>query len=114
MKLWISGLMATGLIAATACNQTPKDAAQQNNTQRNRTEMPSGRDETSGVFSSVYAHYQHLSMALASDDGAEAAEAAEGLLQALSQSDPAAFSPEEKVRYDALSEEVSVQAAQIA
>ena len=115
MKHLFLGLIASSVLTLTACNGTTEKKAE--NTE-NATETTNTANNTvsneQGIFSELYAHYQHLTFALSSDNDKEAANAAKGMLEALPKIKTDNFSAQEKAIYDDLSADIKEHSEHIA
>lgn len=117
MKHLFLGLIATSVIAFTACSGTA-EKKDENTIHDDHTQEPasSGDDDTSkkqGVFSELFAHYQHLTFALSSDNDKEAAVAAQGILKALPKIQTDGFSAEDKTTYEDIVADIQEHAEHI-
>ena len=119
MKHLFLGLIASSVLALTACNgNTEKKTASTEQTSAPVTEPTPSANSTEnpeqGNFSELYAHYQHLTFALSSDNDKEAANASKGMLEALSKIKSDGFSAEEKAAYDDIAADIQEHAEHIA
>lgn len=118
MKHLFLGLIASSILALTACNgNTEKKAASTEQTSAPVTEtIPSDNSTENpeqGNFSELYAHYQHLTFALSSDNDKEAANASKGMLEALSKIKSDGFSAEDKTTYEDIAADIKEHAEHI-
>src|SRR3546814_10033362 len=104
MKNLFSGLIASSVLALTACNGNAEKKSESTTHGDHSTETaPAANDATSNEqsnFSELYAHYQHLTFALSSDNDKEAANAAKGMLEALPKIKSDGYSSEDKTSYE--------------
>lgn len=117
MKHLFLGLIASSVLALTACNGNAGNKSESTAHADGTTEtVPSINDGTSneqGNFSELYAHYQHLTFALSSDDDKEAANAAQGILAALPKIKSDGFSMDNKTTYDDIAADIREHAEHI-
>ncbi|WP_409965705.1 hypothetical protein PIECOFPK_01894 [Mycovorax composti] len=118
MKHLFLGLIASSILALTACNgNTEKKAASTEQTSAPVTEtIPSDNSTENpeqGNFSELFSHYQHLTFALSSDNDKEAANASKGMLEALSKIKSDGFSAEDKTTYEDIAAEIKEHAEHI-
>src|SRR5690554_2076318 len=111
MKHLFLGLIASSVLALTACNgNTEKKAASTEQTSAPVTEtIPSdnsAENPEQGNFSELFSHYQHLTFALSSDNDKEAANAAKGMLEALPEINTEGFSAEQKSTFDDIAADI--------
>lgn len=119
MKHLFLGLIASSILALTACNgNTEKKAASTEQTSAPVTEtIPSDNSTENpeqGNFSELFSHYQHLTFALSSDNDKEAANASKGMLEALSKIKSDGFSAEDKATYKDIASDIKEHAEHIA
>lgn len=119
MKHLFLGLIASSVLALTACNgNTEKKAASTEQTSAPVTEtIPSDNSTENpeqGNFSELFSHYQHLTFALSSDNDKEAANASKGMLEALSKIKSDGFSAEDKATYKDIASDIKEHAEHIA
>lgn len=119
MKHLFLGLIASSVLALTACNgNTEKKTASTEQTSAPVTEPTPSANSTEnpeqGNFSELFSHYQHLTFALSSDNDKEAANASKGMLEALSKIKSDGFSAEEKAAYDDIAADIQEHAEHIA
>ena len=114
MKHLFLGLIASSVLTLTACNGTTEKKAEstENATETTNTANNMVSNEQGG-FSELYAHYQHLTFALSSDNDKEAANAAKGMLEALSKIKTEGFSAQDKATYNDLSADIKEHADHI-
>ena len=113
MKHLFLGLIAFSVLALTACGG---NAEKKSETTKNASKaVPATEAESAeqGGFSELYAHYQHLTFALSSDNDKEAANAANGMLEALPKIKSDGFSAEEKSTYDDIAADIQEHAEHI-
>lgn len=96
MKYLFWSLTASFVLALTACNGTSEKNAS--------TESSAASDQ--GTFSELFLHYQHLTAVLSSDDDKEAANAANGMLEALLNVNTESFSAEQKSTFDDIAADI--------
>lgn len=118
MKHLFLGLIASSILALTACNgNTEKKAASTEQTSAPVTEtIPSDNSTENpeqGNFSELFSHYQHLTFALSSDNDKEAANASKGMLEALSKIKSDGFSAEDKTTYEDIAADIKEHAEHI-
>ena len=117
MKHLFLGLIASSVLALTACNGNAEKKSETTAHADHATEtVPSIGDATSnekGNFSELYAHYQHLTFALSSDNDKEAANASKGMLEALSKIKSDGFSAEDKTTYEDIAADIKEHAEHI-
>ena len=118
MKHLFLGLIASSVLALTACNgNTEKKAASTEQTSAPVTEtIPSDNSTENpeqGNFSELFSHYQHLTFALSSDNDKEAANASKGMLEALSKIKSDGFSAEDKTTYEDIAADIKEHAEHI-
>lgn len=118
MKHLFLGLIASSVLALTACNgNTEKKTASTEQTSAPVTETTPSANSTEnpeqGNFSELYAHYQHLTFALSSDNDKEAANASKGMLEALSKIKSDGFSAEDKTTYEDIAADIKEHAEHI-
>lgn len=105
MKHLFLGFTAASLLALTACGNnsetTPSEAITETTT------------EAKADFSQVYAHYEHLTSALSSDDANEATKASSELTKALVDSKADHLSEEDKNAFEPLAENIRMNAEAI-
>lgn len=119
MKHLFLGLIASSILALTACNgNTEKKAASTEQTSATVTEtIPSDNSTENpeqGNFSELFSHYQHLTFALSSDNDKEAANASKGMLEAISKIKSDGFSAEDKATYKDIASDIKEHAEHIA
>ena len=119
MKHLFLGLIASSILALTACNgNTEKKAASTEQTSAPVTETTPSANSTEnpeqGNFSELFSHYQHLTFALSSDNDKEAANASKGMLEALSKIKSDGFSAEDKATYKDIASDIKEHAEHIA
>lgn len=119
MKHLFLGLIASSVLALTACNgNTEKKAASTEQTSAPVTEPTPSANSTEnpeqGNFSELFSHYQHLTFALSSDNDKEAANASKGMLEALSKIKSDGFSTEDKATYKDIASDIKEHAEHIA
>lgn len=117
MKHLFLGLIASSVLALTACggNAEQKSESTEHSDHASQT-APVANDATSteqGNFSELYAHYEHLTFALSSDNDKEAANAANGMLEALPKINSNEFSAEDKATYDDIAADIQEHAEHI-
>lgn len=114
MKHLFLGLIASSVLALTACNGSTEKKAESTT---DAAETVSTADNTisneQGGFSELYAHYQHLTFALSSDNDKEAANAANGVLEALPKIKTDGFSEADKTTYDDIAADIQEHAEHI-
>lgn len=118
MKHLFLGLIASSILALTACNgNTEKKAASTEQTSAPVTEtIPSDNSTENaeqGNFSELFSHYQHLTFALSSDNDKEAANASKGMLEVLSKIKSDGFSAEDKTTYEDIAADIKEHAEHI-
>lgn len=118
MKHLFLGLIASSVLALTACNgNTEKKAASTEQTSAPVTEPTPSANSTEnpeqGNFSELFSHYQHLTFALSSDNDKEAANASKGMLEALSKIKSDGFSAEDKTTYEDIAADIKEHAEHI-
>lgn len=115
MKHLFLGLIASSVLALTACNGNAEKKSETTVHADHATEtVPSIGDATSNEnFSELYAHYQHLTFALSSDNDKEAANASKGMLEALSKIKSDGFSAEDKTTYEDIAADIKEHAEHI-
>lgn len=111
MKHILLSLIASSVLVFSACNEK---ADKKNEAARSTTDSHTVTPEERGSFSELFPHYQHLSVALSSDDDKEAAAAAKGMLEALSKIKLDGFSAEDKATYGHFAASVKENAGHIA
>lgn len=119
MKHLFLGLIASSVLALTACNgNTEKKTASTEQTSAPVTETTPSANSTEnpeqGNFSELFSHYQHLTFALSSDNDKEAANASKGMLEALSKIKSDGFSAEDKATYKDIASDIKEHAEHIA
>ncbi|WP_235831903.1 DUF3347 domain-containing protein [Paenimyroides viscosum] len=119
MKHLFLGLIASSILALTACNgNTEKKTASTEQTSAPVTETTPSANSTEnpeqGNFSELFSHYQHLTFALSSDNDKEAANASKGMLEALSKIKSDGFSAEDKATYKDIASDIKEHAEHIA
>lgn len=117
MKHLFLGLIASSVLALTACNGNAEKKSESTTHGDHSTETaPAANDATSNEqsnFSELYAHYQHLTFALSSDNDKEAANAAKGMLEALPKIKSDGFSAEDKTTYEDIAADIQEHAEHI-
>ena len=117
MKHLFLGLIASSVLALTACNgNTEKKAEGTEHADHASETAPTPNNAISneqGGFSELYAHYQHLTFALSSDNDKEAANASKGMLEALSKIKSDGFSAEDKTTYEDIAADIKEHAEHI-
>lgn len=118
MKHLFLGLIASSVLVLAACNGNPeKEAAstEQSSNQAAGTAPSANSAESTeqGNFSELYAHYQHLTFALSSDNDKEAANAAKGMLEALPKVKSDGFSAEGKTTFEDIAADIKEHAEHI-
>lgn len=118
MKHLFLGLIASSVLALTACNGNPEKKAVSTEQASDQTAetVPSANSAEStekGNFSELFSHYQHLTFALSSDNDKEAANASKGMLEALSKIKSDGFSAEDKTTYEDIAADIKEHAEHI-
>src|SRR5690606_19551196 len=111
-------LIASSVMVLAACNGNPeKEAASTEQSLNQAAEtVPSANSVESteqGNFSELFSHYEHLTFALSSDNDKEAANAANGMLEALPKINSNEFSAEDKATYDDIAADIQEHAEHI-
>ena len=98
MKSVFVTAFAAMLFIATACNNSADHSAHQAETTEPATEQPasSSLNPVSTPLKEVYAHYHHISFALAKDDAAETSNGAKALQVAIAEVDKSGMTPEQQ------------------
>lgn len=98
MKSVIVTAYAAILLLASACNNNSDHQAHQSETAEPATEQPanSSLNPVSTPLKEVYAHYHHISFALAKDDAAETSNGAKALQVALAEVDKSGMTTEQQ------------------
>ncbi|WP_241282676.1 DUF3347 domain-containing protein [Chryseobacterium timonianum] len=120
MKHLFFGLLATSGLLLTACNNNSEKKAE-NNEHSAHEKMDSTATNTNAAasvqsadFTELFSHYQHLTVALASDDDKEAANAAKGMLETLPKIKTEALTAEQKKNYGDIQADIKENAEHIA
>lgn len=111
MKHILLSLIAASVFVFSACNGK---ADKKNEGVGSMTDSPVTASKEKGNFSELFSHYQHLSVALSSDDDKEAAVAAKGMLEALPKIKSDGFSTKDKATYGDIEVSVKENAGHIA
>lgn len=108
MKHLFIGLLASSVLALTACNGTSEKKSESDVHTSHETAVSNESNAASdqGTFSELFSHYQHLTFALSSDDDKEAANAAKGMLEALPKINTEGFSAEQKSTFDDIAADI--------
>lgn len=118
MKHLFLGLIASSVLALTACSgnaEKKSESTEQSSNQAAET-VPSANSAESteqGNFSELFSHYEHLTFALSSDNDKEAANASKGMLEALSKIKSDSFSTEDKTTYEDIAADIQEHAEHI-
>lgn len=107
MKLLFIGVAAASAILFSACNSnadktTDHSAMQHEMDTMKDMPMNSGstsNNATTSKFTEVFAHYQHLTFALANDDSKEAANGAKSMGEAIAKVDKSGFTADQQKSY---------------
>ncbi|WP_257658240.1 DUF3347 domain-containing protein [Parapedobacter lycopersici] len=116
MKHLFLGLITAAVLAFAACNgNTGKNAeGTGHEAGHSATGSAGNASNEQGDFAELFAHYQHLTFALSSDNDKEAANAAQGMLEALSKIESAGFNADDKATYDDIAADIKENAEHIA
>ena len=108
MKHLFIGLLASSVLALTACNGTSEKKSESDVHTSHETAVSNESNAASdqGTFSELFSHYQHLTFALSSDDDKEAANAAKGMLEALPKINTKGFSTAQKSIFDDIAADI--------
>lgn len=108
MKHLFVGLLASSVLALTACNGTSEKKSESDVHTSHETAVSNESNAASdqGTFSELFSHYQHLTFALSSDDDKEAANAAKGMLEALPKINTKGFSTAQKSIFDDIAADI--------
>lgn len=108
MKHLFIGLLASSILALTACNGTSEKKSESDVHTSHETAVSNESNAASdqGTFSELFSHYQHLTFALSSDDDKEAANAAKGMLEALPKINTKGFSTAQKSIFDDIAADI--------
>lgn len=108
MKHLFIGLLASSVLALTACNGTSEKKSESDVHTSYETAVSNESNAASdqGTFSELFSHYQHLTFALSSDDDKEAANAAKGMLEALPKINTKGFSTAQKSIFDDIAADI--------
>lgn len=108
MKHLFIGLLASSVLALTACNGTSEKKSESDFHTSHETAVSNESNAASdqGTFSELFSHYQHLTFALSSDDDKEAANAAKGMLEALPKINTKGFSTAQKSIFDDIAADI--------
>lgn len=108
MKHLFIGLLASSVLALTACNGTSEKKSESHVHTSHETAVSNESNAASdqGTFSELFSHYQHLTFALSSDDDKEAANAAKGMLEALPKINTKGFSTAQKSIFDDIAADI--------
>ncbi|MBE2288082.1 MAG: DUF3347 domain-containing protein [Chitinophagaceae bacterium] len=116
---YISGLMALFTLFMAACNQNTGNKSEQakQDDPANVSATPASQQENQAAkkdnFAELFSHYQHLALALSSDDDKEAALASKGILEALPNINTGNFTAEQNSKYDEIIADVKEHAEHI-
>lgn len=118
MKHLFLGLIASSVMVLIACNgNSEKKVTTSEQASDHATETVSATSSTEpnkqGNFSELFSHYEHLTLALSSDNDKEAANASKGMLEALSKVKSDGFSTEDKTTYDDIAADIQEHAEHI-
>lgn len=111
MKHLFLGLIASSLLTLTACSGNAEKKSE--STDHSAHTTPAANNTEQGGFSELYAHYEHLTFALSSDNDKEATNAAKGILEALSKINSNEFSAEDKKTYNDIAADIQEHAEHI-
>lgn len=106
MKHLFIGLLASSVLALTACNGTSEKKSESDVHTETTVSNESNAASDQGTFSELFSHYQHLTFALSSDNDKEAANAAKGMLEALPKINTEGFSAEQKSTFDDIAADI--------
>ncbi|MBL7768583.1 MAG: DUF3347 domain-containing protein [Flavipsychrobacter sp.] len=96
MKSVIVTASAAILLLASACNNSADHQSHQSETANPATDQPAAPAPVSNQLKDVYAHYHHISFALAKDDAAETSNGAKALQVAIAEVDKSGMSAEQQ------------------
>lgn len=116
---YISGLMALFTLFMVACNQNTENKSEQAKQEdpANVSATPVSQQENKVAkkdnFAELFSHYQHLALALSSDDDKEAALASKGILEAIPNINTGNFTTEQNTKYNEIIADVKEHAEHI-
>ncbi len=111
MKNLFIAITASTLLILSACNQTAEKQTEQVSTE---TEVTEQSTPTTGDFTELFAHNQHLTFALSSDNAKEAVTAAKAILTVLPTIKTDSFDAAQKKTYDDIAADIKEHAEHIA
>ena len=110
MKNLFIAIAASTLLVLTACNQTAEKQPEQGSIEAEVTEQST----TTGDFTELFAHNQHLTFALSSDNAKEAVNAAKAILTVLPTIKTDSFDAAQKKTFNDIAADIKEHAEHIA